>query len=193
MESTRRLRTGLCGVAALATAFAACRVPAGAARPARPRLAECPSVQVSVVRTIDTKRAKAGDRFEFATAYDIRVNLRKIARGTRGAGFIETLDHSRGGGHSGYLVLNAQYIRLPNGRHVPVAIAPGSDGQSAAFIVAGRTDMPGALGYTPLVAFTSAYNLFHHGKDAAVVAGTRFPIIVGDGLAAGTCRVSWMP
>ncbi len=154
---------------------------------------ECPSVDVVLTRTIDTKRARAGDRFQFKTLSPVWLALRKIPRGTFGAGFIETLDHSHGGGRSGYLILDAQYLRPPGGRHVPVSFAPGSSGRTAAYVTAGGTDVPGAFGYTPLVVVTSAYNMFHHGKDAALVAGTRFPLIVGDGLSSGTCRISWMP
>ncbi|GAC1309181.1 MAG: hypothetical protein NVSMB19_22780 [Vulcanimicrobiaceae bacterium] len=168
------------------------------ARPAAPGPAprrhgpECPTVDVALAATIDSKHARPGDRFEFVTLDTIHVNLEPISRGTRGAGFIETLAHSRGNGRPGYLILDARYLRLRDGRHVPASFAPGSDGRSAAFISAGSTDAPGMLGYTPLVAATSVYNVFHHGKDAALVRGSRVPLIVGDGLAAGTCSVSWM-
>lgn len=163
-------------------------------RPARlPRLPECPTVDVALRGTIDSKHARAGDRFTFSTLDEIHVHLKPIRRGTRGAGFIETLTHSRGNGRPGYLVLDARYLVLPDGSHIAASFAPGSDGQSAAYVAAGTTDAPGLLGYTPLVAATSVYNLFHHGKDAALIRGTRVPVIVGDGLAAGTCKVSWMP
>ena len=157
------------------------------------RFTECPSVDVVLTRTIDTKRARPGDRFQFKTSQPVWIALRKIPRGTFGGGFIETLDHSHGSGRSGYLILNAQYLRLRDGNHVPVSFAPGSSGRSEAFVTAGNTDVPGGFGYTPLTVVTSAYNLFHHGKDAALVRGTRFPLIVGDGLSEGSCRVSWMP
>ena len=159
----------------------------------KPHGRECPSVAVAITGTIDSKRARPGDRFEFVTLETIHVNLKPIVRGTRGAGFIETVSHARGNGRPGYLILDARYLRLGDGRHVPASFAPGSDGETAAYIAAGNTDAPGFLGYTPLVAATSVYNLFHHGKDAALVRGTRVPIIVGDGLSAGTCSVSWMP
>ncbi len=162
-------------------------------RAARAQLQECPTVDVALLGTVDSKRARPGDRFEFVTLDTIYVHLHPLRRGMRGAGFIETLGHARGNGRPGYLVLDARYVRMPDGSHVPASFAPGNDGRSAAFVAAGSTDAPGLLGYTPLVAATSVYNLFHHGKDAAVVHGSRFPIIVGDGLSAGTCRVSWMP
>ncbi len=169
---------------------------ARSAAPVRPapryRGPECPTVDIALLGTIDSKHARPGDRFEFVTLDTIRVALKPIPRGTRGAGFIETLAHSRGNGRPGYLILDARYLRLSNGRHVPASFAPGSDGRSAAFIAAGSTDAPGLLGYTPLIAATSVYNIFHHGKDAALIRGSRVPIVVGDGLAAGTCAVSWM-
>jgi hypothetical protein len=33
------------------------------------------------------------------------------------------------------------------------------------------------------------YNTFHHGKDAAAVAGTHMQLIVGDAFYSGACRV----
>jgi hypothetical protein len=33
------------------------------------------------------------------------------------------------------------------------------------------------------------YDAFHHGKDAAVVAGTRMQLVVGDAFYTGVCRV----
>ena len=156
------------------------------------RFTECPSVDVVLTRTIDTKHARPGDRFQFKTLHPVWIALHKVPRGTFGAGFIETLDHSHGSGRSGYLILNAQYLKLVDGAHVPVSFAPGSSGRSEAYVTAGNTDVPGGFGYTPLTVVTSAYNLFHHGKDAALVAGTRFPVVVGDGLSEGSCRLSWM-
>jgi hypothetical protein len=199
-----RVAFGLIAIVALfvpvgESARALARSHAHHARTATPRAIprrhgpECPTVDVALIGTIDSKRARAGDRFEFITLATIRIELKPIPRGTRGAGFVETLAHSRGNGRPGYLVLDARYLRMPGGRHVPASFAPGSDGQTAALVLAGSTDAPGILGYTPLVAATSVYNLFHHGKDAALVRGSRVPIIVGDGLAAGTCSVSWMP
>ncbi len=163
------------------------------ALPPRHRGRECPTVDVALSGTIDSKHARPGDRFQFVTLETIHVDLKPIPRGTRGAGFIETLAHSRGNGRPGYLVLDARYLLMANGGHIPASFTPGSDGQTAAFVAAGTTDAPGLLGYTPLIAATSIYNLFHHGKDAALIRGSRVPIIVGDGLAAGTCSVSWMP
>ncbi|GAC1311194.1 MAG: hypothetical protein NVSMB21_20270 [Vulcanimicrobiaceae bacterium] len=100
--------------------------------------------------------------------------------------------HARGSGRAGYLVLEARYLELRDRRHLAASFAPGNDGSTVAVIASGSTDAPGALGFTPLVAATSVYNLFHHGKEAALLRGSRLPVVLGDGLAAGSCGLSWL-
>jgi hypothetical protein len=150
----------------------------------------CPQVDAVLGATIDTKVVKAGDRFRFTTRGPVEVDGMTIAAGTTGLGLIATLDHSKSQGHSGYLVLEARYLELPDGSHVPVTFRPAGDGRSDAFVRAGSSDA-GLLGYLPFYigTATGVYNTFHHGKDAAVVAGTVLPLIVGDAFYAGTCSI----
>jgi hypothetical protein len=105
-------------------------------------------------------------------------------------GLIATLDHSKSQGHSGYLVLETRYLARADGSHVPVSFVPGGDGRAQAFVRAGSSSA-GLIGYLPYYIGTAAgvYNTFHHGKDAAVVEGTRIQLIVGDAFYTGTCRV----
>ena len=149
------------------------------ATPAPPSVASCPQVGAALSATIDTKKVKPGELFRFATLGPVSFGGITIPTGTNGIGLIATLDHSKSQGHSGYLVLEARYLENTDGSHVPVA-----------FIRAGSSDA-GLIGYLPYYIGTAAgvYNTFHHGKDAAVVAGTHFSLIVGDAYYAGDCRL----
>lgn len=167
-------------------------VVAAVAAPLRGRaqsLPTCPTVNASLVQTIDTKIAKPGDVFRFTTLAPVTLGTLNIAEGTGGAGIIEVLDHSKGDGQPGYLILNARYLALADGTHVPVAFVPGTNGRSFAAVGAGSSNAPGFLGFIPYYVSTAAsiYNFFHHGKDAAVTAGTTLPLVVGDGIESGTC------
>jgi hypothetical protein len=172
----------------LATAQAQNAAPGLTAAPST--LALCPQVAAALSETIDTKKVKAGDLFAFATLSPIAIEGAAIPAGTKGVGVIATLDHSKSQGHSGYLVLEARYLERMDGSHVPVAFPPGGDGRSQAFVRAGSSDA-GLIGYLPYYIGTAAgvYNTFHHGKDAAVVAGTHFEFIVGDAFYSGACRI----
>jgi len=168
-------------------AVAAC-VTFGTPLAARP-LPACPTVNVSLLATIDTKIAKPGEIFRFQTVAPVALGTQLIAAGTQGVGLIEVLDHSKSNGHSGYLVLDARFLALADGAHVPVAFVPGTNGQSFANVGAGSSDAPDVIGYIPYYIGTAArvYNYFHHGKDAAVTAGTQMPLVVGDGIETETC------
>ena len=152
-------------------------------------LTTCPTVNVSLLATIDTKLAKPGDVFRFQTLAPVAVSGASIAAGTQGAGLIEVLDHSKSNGHAGYLILDARYLKLADGTHLPVAFVPGTDGRSFADVGAGNSYAPGILSFIPYYVGTAAgiYNFFHHGKDAAVIAGTTMPLVLGDGIEEGTC------
>jgi hypothetical protein len=163
--------------------------PAPARGPKRPT---CATVVATLLGTIDTKRVQPGDRFTFKTLTQTFYRGRWVPVGTLGSGFVETMSRARSGGRTGSMVLDAQYLQLRGG-FVPVAFAPGFDGDSMAYVGAGKSDAPGALGFTPLVALTTAYNVFYHGKDAALVAGTRMLLVVGTGLATGACAIEPIP
>ncbi len=173
-------------LAALALALVVVPAVDGEAQP----LAPCPTVDVSLAATIDTKKVKPGEVFRFHTLASVAYRSQTIPAGTPGAGLIEVMDHSKSNGHTGYLILDARFLSLADGTHVPVAFVPATDGQSFADVGAGTSNAPGILGYIPYYVGTAAgvYNFFHHGKDAAVTAGTAMPLVIGDGIEDGTCR-----
>ena len=162
--------------------------PARAADAVAAPLPACPTAQGRLVATIDTKVAVPGDRFAFVTLAPVSYAGRAIPAGTPGTGVVMTLDHSKSHGEAGYLVLEARYLQPADGPRVPVSLQPGTDGDSDAYVRAGDSNAPVVLGYVPYVGIgAGVYNYFHHGKDAALVAGTMLSLVVGDDLAAGTC------
>ena len=173
----------LCAVFALTN-------PAGGRAQTADATAACPTVEAALSSTIDTKKVKPGEVFRFSTLGPVTLDGDAIPAGTPGVGLIVTSDHSKSQGHSGYLVLEARYLEAGTA-HVPVTFLPGGDGHSQAFVRAGSSSA-GILGYLPYYIGTAAgvYDAFHHGKDAAVVAGAHLPLVVGDGFYSGTCRVT---
>ncbi|MGD0473064.1 MAG: hypothetical protein ABSB70_07575 [Candidatus Velthaea sp.] len=192
MISHRIFRPACFAFASLAFAGALCGATGAQSQPAAPASGgpACPQVAAGLSATIDTKKVKAGEMFHFATTGPVTSDGVTIPAGTNGIGLIATLDHSKSQGHSGYLVLEARYLERADGVHVPVTLLPGGDGHAASFVRAGSSSA-GLIGYLPYYIGTAAgvYNTFHHGKDAAVVAGAPLQLLVGDAFYAGTCRV----
>ncbi len=162
----------------------------GSASRARAAVPLCPMVSASLDATIDTKKVRAGDLFSFTTLAPALSDAGPIPLGSHGVGVIETMNPAKSQGLTGYLVLEARYLALPSGAHVPVAFVPAGDGKAQAFVRAGSTDA-GILTVLPYYIGTAAgiYDAFHHGKDAAVVRGTDMPLVVGDGYYTGACRL----
>ncbi len=163
--------------------------PAPVSTPGTGVTAFCPTVEATLDSTLDTKKVVPGDVFRFTTDAPVTFESQTLPQGTPGAGFIAVMDHSKSQGHAGYLVLDARFLAPPGGPHVPARLAPGTDGESFAFVGAGNSFAPGILGYIPYYVGTAAgvYNFFHHGKDAAVIAGTKLSLVLGDGIEMGTC------
>jgi hypothetical protein len=187
MSARRSIRTFARGTALAFCALAFSFGTGGRARAAAPL---CPMVSATLDATIDTKKARAGDLFSFTTLAPATSDAGPIPLGSHGVGVIETMNHSKSQGLTGYLVLEARYLELPGGAHVPVAFVPAGDGKAEAFVRAGSSDA-GILTVLPYYIGTAAgiYDAFHHGKDAAVVRGTDMPLVVGDGYYTGACRL----
>ena len=163
---------------------------ASASAAASETLPPCPVAKAKLLGTIDTKIVTAGARFSYATIAPVTFGGKEIPAGTQGEGIVATMDHSKSHGESGYLVLEARYLELADGSHVPATFVPGGDGRSDAFVRAGSSNAPSVLGYLPYVGTAaSVYDYFHHGKDAAVVADAQFALVLGDDLFKGTCFV----
>jgi hypothetical protein len=175
-------------VAAGLLAFAASPPPAVAAPAAAPA---CPTVFASLDATIDTRTAHAGDPFRFTTLTPVSAGSVALPAFAHGVGVVMSYTHAKGGGQPGYLILEARYLVAPDGAHVPATLVPGGDGHAQAF-VRGGTSSSGFLTAIPYYVGTAAsiYDALHHGKEAALLAGSRMLLVVGDEFFAGACRLN---
>jgi hypothetical protein len=171
----------LCALALLAVAPEPLPAP-GDTRPL------CPRTTIAVVEQIDSSRAHTGDRFTFRTVDEASASDgTPIPAESIGYGIIAVAKHAERAGKPGYLVLEARFVGLPNGSHVPIVI----DRLAASHdIVSGGTaNAPVFLGVIPYVNYgVGAFDFLHHGKDATIPFGTRIPVFIGDDVAMGTCR-----
>lgn len=137
---------------------------------------------------VDSSWARTGDRFRFLLADAVVASDgTPVPVGTLGEGIVGSADHAKRGGTPGYLVLEARYVALANGRRIPVLIDPFT--ASRIFVHGSTANAPPFLGIVPDVSYgVGACNFIHHGKDATVPRGTRLSVFVGDGALLDTCR-----
>ena len=175
----------------LILALAASPSPAPSAAPAPP----CTTVEVTVVDTIDSSRAKAGDGFRFETLGDVPGAAARppIPKGTVGYGLVMLAHHNGNRGKPGFMVIDARFVVLADGTHVPVAIVP--DPSRDAHMLEGMSvDAPGFLGFIPYASImTGAYNTIHRGHEIVVAPGTHWTLVVGDDLEMGECTIGPTP
>ena len=108
------LRLALAPAAAL---LIAATTPDGTPRPV------CARAAIALDDTIDSSRARAGDTFRFQLAADASApDGTPLRRGLFGYGIVAVAHVAERSGIPGYLVIEARYLELPDGRHVPVAI-----------------------------------------------------------------------
>jgi len=144
-----------------------------------------------MIDTLDSSRASAGDAFRFRTTADVAANGAHPALpiGTLGFGLVMAAHHSARGGRPGHIVLEARFLQLAGDTRVPVALLPRQKSDAPVFDGM-PVNAPGYIGLIPYAGtMVGAYNTIHPGHEVTVAAGTRFPVIVGDGLVLGACRL----
>jgi hypothetical protein len=172
-----------------------------AAAPASPRspspkasalaqLPPCVEAEATLVTRLDTATASPGDAFAFAIAHYVPAvgALPAIPKGAKGFGIIAYVQHARGGGVPGIMVVEPRYVKLADGARVPVMSDPALERSVVALGSSGNA--PGLLGYVPFVGIgVSGFNALHHGKELVLPPGTIFKVVVGEGLASSACYV----
>jgi hypothetical protein len=150
---------------------------------------ECRHAIVAMDVDVDSARVHAGDPFTFRIESDATApDGTPIPAGTLGHGTVQVAQHAQRGGRGGYLVLDARFLALANGTHVPVTIDPVRGTNAVA--TGGSGNIPGVVNALPFVGYvTGPYGFIHHGKDATIQRGTRLAVIIGDDAALGTCRI----
>ncbi len=149
----------------------------------------CVRATITLVDAVNSANALAGDSFRFRIADATTTpDGTQIPAGALGYGIVSYADHARRGGRGGILVLEPRMVTLADGKHVSVI---GDHSRDGAATTSGSTNnAPSFLGAIPFVGYAlGPYGFLHHGSDVTLPVGARMPVIVGDDLAMGTCRV----
>lgn len=153
----------------------------------------CPQVTVTLLRDVSTATARAGDPFEVETverAYGPGGVI--IPEASRGGGVVAIAQHADRGGKGGYLVLDVRYVEGPHGEHIPATIDWDAAGHATASGLS--RNLPGLVNLIPFSGYlTSPYGYLHHGTDVTVPRATRMLVVLGDGDANGSCRMTPPP
>lgn len=149
----------------------------------------CKRAVIALDMDVDSAHVHPGDPFTFRIESDTTApDGSAIPAGTMGHGTVQVAQHAQRGGRGGYLVLDARFLALANGTHVPVTIDPvlGTN----AIATGGSGNIPGVVNALPFVGYvTGPYGFIHHGHDVTIQRGTRLAVVVGDDAALGTCRI----
>jgi hypothetical protein len=150
---------------------------------------ECRHGVVAMDVDVDSAHVLAGDPFSFRIESDASApDGTPIPAGTLGYGTVQVAQHAQRGGRGGYLVLDARFLALANGTHVPVTIDPVRG--TNAIATGGSGNIPGVVNAVPFVGYvTGPYGFIHHGHDVTIQRGTRLAVVIGDDAALGTCRI----
>jgi hypothetical protein len=124
---------------------------------------------VTLLRDVSTAHARTGDAFEVETverAYGPHGVV--IPEASRGGGVIALAQRANIVGKGGELVLDVRYVSGPRGEHIPATVN---------WVLAER----------------APYASQRHGSDITVPRATRMLVVLGDGVADGTCRITLPP
>ncbi len=147
----------------------------------------CARDTVVLLDPIDTAKVLPGDTFRVQTVEDVKTNDGiDIPIGVLGYGVVAIAHHADRGGKGGYVVIEARYLALPDGRHVQATI----DWKEAANAVAtgNSRNVPGIVGWIPFSGYVlGPYGFLHHGADITIQRGSRIEVLLGDDVASGAC------
>jgi hypothetical protein len=149
----------------------------------------CVHALVAILDDLDSASAQPGQVFEFRLVENaVAPDGTPLQAGQLGYGVIANASHANKGGQPGYLALETRFFALGDGRHIPVIIDRHNDDSSVA--TGATANAPWALGLLPIVGYAAGgYDALHHGRDAAILRGTRISVLIGDQAALGTCRL----
>ena len=153
----------------------------------------CVRATVAMVDDVDSAHARPGDSFRIRTVEPVTAaDGSTIPAETAGFGVVAIAHHADRGGRGGYVVIETRYVALASGAHVPVTIDWASAARATA--TGSSQNIPGIVGAVPLVGYVlGPYGFLHHGKDIIIPHDARIPVILGDDVASGACRVVPLP
>jgi hypothetical protein len=178
----------LCRLAAVALL-----VPVLGATPVFDERPTCVRALVAMTAAVDTAGARAGDSFGFRTIEPVTASDGTVIPAeTKGFGVVAISQHAARGGRGGYVVLETRYVALANGAHMPVIVDWATAARATA--TGASQNIPGIVGAVPLVGYVlGPYAYLHHGKDVIIPRDARIPVIIGDDVASGGCRMRPTP
>jgi hypothetical protein len=151
----------------------------------------CQTVEVATVDSFESGTAKPGDAFRFKTVADVPATVTHpfMPKDSLGYGLVMYAHHNGRQGKPGFMLVDARFVLLPDGTHVPVEFFP--DAKRVTAILEGQSaNAPGYLGFIPYASImTGAYNTIHYGREVVVKPGSRYTLVVGDDLALGACSL----
>jgi hypothetical protein len=161
----------------------------GISQPAKDALPPCVRVMIALEDDIDSAHARPDDAFRFVTVDDARLrDGTSVPAGSIGHGIVAISQHAERGGRGGYLVLDARFVALASGPHIPAAIDWSLATRATA--TGASMNIPGIVGAIPFAGyFLGPYGFIHHGKDVIIPRGAQLPVLLGDDVAAGLCRL----
>jgi hypothetical protein len=181
MPGWNRALTAVCALAVLV-------VTLGISQPvAKP---QCVRVNVALEDDIDSARARANDAFRFVTVSDVQLaDGTPVPAGSIGYGLVAISQHAERGGRGGYLVIETRFVGLRSGVHIPASIDWAEATRATA--TGASMNIPGIVGAIPFMGYLlGPYAFIHHGKDVIIPRGAQLPVVLGDELAAGTCKLT---
>jgi hypothetical protein len=112
-----------------------------------------------------------------------------VPAGSIGYGLVAISQHAERGGRGGYLVIEARFVGLRSGAHIPASIDWAEATRATA--TGASMNIPGIVGAIPFMGYLlGPYAFIHHGKDVIIPRGAQLPVVLGDELAAGTCKLT---
>ncbi len=124
-------------------------------------------IAVKLDDRLSSQDEKAGDSFSFELTGSVILDGVAVGAGTKGRGIVLAAEPGAGP-HHGSLTVQAQTIDLPDGRHVPVALGPGSLDRGP-----GRD----TRGFVLPVGTTSVYVGSNRDNNVVYEKGTRFTVV----------------
>lgn len=144
----------------------------------------CDVAPVELLTQVDSAYSPVGEPFTFRVTASVPASssVPAIASGTLGYGVVALSKHAARKGSPGMILIEARFVRQPDGTVVPATI------ERETLTLGATRDAPSVLGLIPHAGIAlGAYDFLHHGKDATIPKGTSFMVVLGDELALGAC------
>jgi hypothetical protein len=164
----------------------------GPPTPSASPLPPCRTAEIATVDYVSSATAKAGDAFRFKTVSDVPGTATQpfIPKDSVGYAIVVYAHHNGIMGRPGFMQVDARFIGLPDGRHVPAIFFPDQK-RMTTILEGSHANAPGYLGIIPFSGYvTGAYNTIHRGREIGIPVGSKYTLVVDDDLEVGKCALT---